>query len=167
MKKIVILFGMAFTLALSACKKTGTASCPYSESATVASSAEITALQGYISSISATATQHSSGMFYNITNPGTGTVAPALCSTITVKYTGKLLTGATFDSNTTGTQFQLGVLIVGWQKALPLLRKGGKITLYIPPSLGYGSREIRDNNGTLLIPSNSNLVFEVELMDVQ
>jgi FKBP-type peptidyl-prolyl cis-trans isomerase FkpA len=167
MKRFGFLLLGSVMLAFSGCKKSDNAACPYSESATVAPAAEVTALQGYITSIGATPVQHSSGMFYTITTPGTGTVAPALCSTITVKYTGKLLSGFTFDSNAVGTQFQLGQLIVGWQKALPLLRKGGKITLYIPPSLGYGTREVRDNNGTLIIPSNSNLVFEVELVDVQ
>ncbi len=167
MKKFFLLLIVALPLTFISCKKSGTSSCPFTESSAVATTAEISALQNYITVNGYTATQHSSGVFYNITAPGTGTVSAGLCSTITVKYTGKLTTGSTFDSNTTGVQFQLGQLIVGWQKVLPLLRSGGKITLYIPPSLGYGDREVRDNNGTLLIPSNSYLVFEIELMNVQ
>jgi FKBP-type peptidyl-prolyl cis-trans isomerase FkpA len=54
----------------------------------------------------------------------------------------------------------LGQLIVGWQKGLPLISSGGKITLYIPPSLGYGSAAAGS------IPANSILIFDIELISV-
>jgi peptidylprolyl isomerase/FKBP-type peptidyl-prolyl cis-trans isomerase FklB len=58
-------------------------------------------------------------------------------------------------------------VIAGWQEALPLIKKGGGITLYSPPSLGYGSKSVEDTAGHVLIPANSNLVFRVVLADVQ
>jgi FKBP-type peptidyl-prolyl cis-trans isomerase FkpA len=74
---------------------------------------------------------------------------------------GTLTNGTQFDANTTGTSFALGQLIVGWQKGIPLSKKGGTINLYIPPSLGYGP------NQAGIIPPNSNLVFTIQLMDFQ
>ena len=64
-----------------------------------------------------------------------------------------------FDENLTGTTFALGGLILGWQKGIPLIQKGGSINLYIPPSLGYGA------NATGSIPANSILVFTIQLVD--
>jgi FKBP-type peptidyl-prolyl cis-trans isomerase FkpA len=37
--------------------------------------------------------------------------------------------------------------------------------LYIPPTLGYGSREIKDNLGNVIIPANSILIFDIELLN--
>ena len=84
-----------------------------------------------------------------------------LSSTITVKYTGKLTNGTIFDQNQTGASFVLSSLILGWRKGLPLIQKGGSIILYIPPSLGYGCSSVGG------IPPGSNLVFDIELLDVQ
>jgi FKBP-type peptidyl-prolyl cis-trans isomerase FkpA len=79
-----------------------------------------------------------------------------------VKYVGKLTDGTVFDqtqgSNTFSTY--LYNVIRGWTNGLPYIKPGGKIHLYIPPTLGYGSQAI----GT--IPGNSILIFDVELIAV-
>jgi FKBP-type peptidyl-prolyl cis-trans isomerase FkpA len=167
MKKLVLPL-LALSVVLFACKKNQD-NCPYSDSAVTAPASEITYMQKILADSGYIATQHSSGVFYSIITPGTGT-NPGLCSTITVKYTGSLLSnGNVFDSNTgtTGTNFTLGSLVVGWQKAMPLLKNGGKIILYIPPSLGYGAQHIRDQYNQILIPANSYLKFQIELTNVQ
>ncbi len=113
--------------------------------------------------------EHASGVFYTITTQGTGT-KPDICSNITVKYSGSLIpSGTVFDAtqpSSAGVNFALGGLIVGWQQVLPLLNAGGKITLYIPPSLGYGQNNVRDQNQNIVIPGNSYLKFEIELLNV-
>lgn len=76
-------------------------------------------------------------------------------------------TGGAFDQNLNGYSTVLGDLIVGAQKGLQLIGKGGKIDLYIPPSLGYGEREIRNQSGQVIIPRNAYIKFEFELVDVQ
>lgn len=155
-------------LLFSACKKVDD-ECPYSNSTASATTAERDNLRTILSNASITATEHSSGVFYNITVPGTGT-NPDVCSNITVKYTGSLVSnGSVFDSNsnTSGTTFTLGGLIAGWQAILPLVKAGGKVTMYIPPSLGYGQQNIRDGQNNIIIPGNSNLKFEMELLNVQ
>ncbi|HYO21790.1 MAG TPA: FKBP-type peptidyl-prolyl cis-trans isomerase, partial [Flavisolibacter sp.] len=68
-----------------------------------------------------------------------------------------------FDE-TTGNEtanFNMGGLIRGFTNGVMQIKSGGKVTIYIPPSLGYGNRQ----SGS--IPPNSNLIFTVELMDVQ
>lgn len=156
---------MTVLLLLAACKKKGS-DCPYQDQNVAAPSSEITALQSWINTNAPGATQHTSGVFYVITNPGAGGTA-SVCSSVTVKYTGSLLNGTVFDQNSTGFSSLLGQLILGWQKGLPLIKAGGSITLYIPPSLGYGSQDVRNNNGVVVIPANSYLKFTIDLTAVQ
>jgi FKBP-type peptidyl-prolyl cis-trans isomerase FkpA len=108
-------------------------------------------------------TRHSSGMYYEIANPGTGDV-PNTTSRIFLRYTGRLMSNnSVFETVTdhTRTGFVLGSLIEGWKIGLPLIREGGRIKLVIPSALGYGCVPV----GT--IPANSVLVFDIELVDVQ
>lgn len=161
MKKLVIIFfGAAFFLS---CSKSGTTEkkCPYTESTTTASAGEIAYIQNYLSTNGiTTATQHSSGIFYEITAAGSGNT-PALCSYCSVKYTGRLFNGTIFDQNLFGTTFTLGDLIVGWQKGLPLIKPNGTIRLYVPPSLGYGTA----GSGSS-VPPNAYLIFDIQLTAV-
>ncbi|MFZ4058622.1 MAG: FKBP-type peptidyl-prolyl cis-trans isomerase [Ferruginibacter sp.] len=160
MQKLLLLSFLVLSILGISCNKSSSSKCSFTESPLVASAGEIAAVQTYLTATSTTAIQHSSGIFYQIVNPGTG-ATPAVCSTVTVKYRGRLTSGATFDENTTGARFVLGQLIVGWQKGIPLIKKGGSINLYIPPSLGHGSSAAGS------IPANSILIFSIELLDVQ
>ena len=101
-----------------------------------------------------TYTIHPSGILYQIITPG-DTVKPNLCSSLTMTYAGKLMTGIQFDKGT--ITYPLKDLIVGWQIAVPLIGKGGKIKMVIPSSLAYGPNA----NGS--IPANSPLYFEMSI----
>ena len=101
-----------------------------------------------------TYTIHPSGILYQIITPG-DTTKPNLCTSLTMTYTGKLMTGIQFDKGT--ITYALKDLIIGWQIAVPLIGKGGKIKMVIPSSLGYGPNA----NGS--IPANSPLYFEMSL----
>ena len=88
--------------------------------------------------------------------------------TISVNYVGALENGTVFDASAKHggpATFQIGVgqLIKGWDIGIPGMKVGGKRKLIVPPSLGYGSQNV----GNGLIPPNSTLVFEVELLAVQ
>lgn len=106
------------------------------------------------------ATRHTSGLYYEIISQGSG-ATPSGTSKIFVTYTGKLLDGRVFDSQTdpSKTGWVLNSLIEGWQIGLPLIQKGGEIKLIVPSSLGYGCSNA--------LPPNSILYFDVTLVDVQ
>ncbi|MDO8231586.1 MAG: FKBP-type peptidyl-prolyl cis-trans isomerase [bacterium] len=98
---------------------------------------------------------------------GNGAVAAA-GDTVTVNYVGSLTDGKVFDASanhgTTGFTFTLGVgqVIQGWDQGIVGMKEGGKRKLVIPAALAYGDRAVGD-----VIPANSTLVFEVELLKVQ
>ncbi|GBG65044.1 hypothetical protein CBR_g49113 [Chara braunii] len=86
--------------------------------------------------------------------------------TVLVNYIGKLPNGKVFDS-TVGKRpfaFRLGVgqVVKGWDIGVNGMRVGDKRQLRVPPSLGYGSQGVKG-----VIPPNSTLVFDVELMEVK
>lgn len=131
----------------------------------VAPASEQQIIVDYLATNSINATKHSSGFYYQIWLQGSGE-SPNNCSSIVINYVGQLSNGNKFDEGKS-VAFTLGSLIEGWKKGLPLIQKGGKIKLYIPPSLGYGSSALKDNNGVEVIPSNSMLIFDVSLLDFQ
>lgn len=122
---------------------------------------EEAAIRAYATANSINAVRHSSGLFYEIINAGSGTV-PTLSSVISAKYVGKLLDGTVFDSQTVNpVSFPLARTIAGWQLGIPLVQKGGIIKLIIPSALAYGC------TGQGTIPANAILYFEVTVVDVQ
>jgi FKBP-type peptidyl-prolyl cis-trans isomerase FkpA len=121
---------------------------------------EQAAIINYATTQGISATAHSSGLYYQVTNPGSGP-APTASSLVFIKYTGKLLDGTIFDSRTTPISSRLNEMILGFQIGLPLIQKDGTIKLIIPSALAYGC------NGFGTVPGNSVLYFEIELTDVQ
>ena len=94
---------------------------------------------------------------------GTGAVALAT-STLTVHYTLMAWsTGKVVESSWTGgspATFALSQVIPGWQQGMPGMKDGGRRTLVIPPSLGYGAA------GAGPIGPNETLIFVVDLVAV-
>lgn len=132
-------------------------------------SAQQETLDAYIARTGLTSSvqSHPSGFYYKILNAGTGQ-APTATSKITIYYKGMLTDGTVFDQTGTAANYQSGnpvtfslsQLILGWQVGLPLIKPGGSIILYLPPSLGYGSQSAGS------IPPNSVLIFEISLVSV-
>ncbi len=115
----------------------------------------------FLSDKSITAQKHSSGIYYQILSPGSGNITYTGNTTVSTKYTGRLLSGTVFDGTTTQpVSFKLGGVITGWQAGIPLIQKGGKIRLFIPSGLAYGC----DGQGP--IPANAVLDFDIELIEV-
>lgn len=96
---------------------------------------------------------------------GTGDVVPAQ-ATITAHYTGALaVDGTIFQSSHDGGRpatFGLHQVISGWTQGVPGMKIGGTRRLIIPAALAYGSRRAAAN-----IPANSDLVFDIELSEIQ
>lgn len=108
-----------------------------------------------------------SGLKYVIHEEGTGPQAEE-GKGVVVQYIGQLATdGSVFDQSFgrgEGIPFLLGTgrVIRGWDEGIALLKEGAKATFFIPSELGYGAQ---GSGGS--IPPNSELVFYVELEDVQ
>ena len=99
------------------------------------------------------------------TKVGTGAEAKA-GKPVTVHYVGTLTNGSKFDSSrdrNEGFAFTLGAgqVIKGWDEGVAGMKVGGLRKLTIPPELGYGARGFPP-----VIPGNSTLIFEVELLQV-
>ena len=87
---------------------------------------------------------------------------PALDQVITAHFHGTLTNGNIFWSSldTEPLKIELSKLIIGCQKIISMMKKGDKWKVFIDPTMAYGEE---DRPG---IPSNSILVFEIELLAI-
>lgn len=114
----------------------------------------------------------------NTTNPqvagqdavvGTGTTA-APGSRVEVLYVGMLQDGTVFDSSANNNNqplaFTLGEpgIIPGFQIGINGMKEGGERRISIPPELGYGTQDVKDATGKVIIPANSTLIFDIKLV---
>ncbi|MDO9069157.1 MAG: FKBP-type peptidyl-prolyl cis-trans isomerase [Deltaproteobacteria bacterium] len=106
-----------------------------------------------------------SGLKYIDVVVGKG-ASPVTGKQVTVHYTGTLENGKKFDSSVDRKEpfsFVIGVgqVIPGWDEGVKTMKVGGQRKLIIPSKLGYGARGAGG-----VIPPNSTLLFDVELLDV-
>ena len=117
-------------------------------------------IKDYIAKNNLTAQRSDTGLYYIITEPGTGT-QPTASSNVTVAYKGYFTNGTVFDqSSAAGVSFGLNQVIKGWTEGIPYFKTGGNGMLLIPSHLGYGSYDYRS------IPGGSVLIFDVKLVSV-
>lgn len=90
---------------------------------------------------------------------------------LVMNYTGQLENGKVFDSNVDPSfghvepfRFVLGAgqVIAGWDEGLIGMKIGEKKRLVLPPEKAYGNRTVGD-----IIPANSTLIFDVELVGIE
>lgn len=86
---------------------------------------------------------------------------------VVVHYTGWLTNGKRFDSSVLRKKpfsFELGAnrVIPGWEEGVATMKVGGVRQLILPPELAYGKRGAGE-----VIPPNSTLIFEVQLVDIR
>ena len=158
MNKLLPLFLLGSVLFFVSCSKSHENRC-LTTIDVAADTTEVKNLKAYLDARGIKATADPRGFFYIINNPGDTTLRPSVCSTIATSYTGRLTDGNQFDASNY-TTLSLSNLVLGWQEGLPLIGKGGNITLYVPPSLGYGTI------ARSTIPANSTLVFYIDLLNV-
>jgi FKBP-type peptidyl-prolyl cis-trans isomerase len=105
-----------------------------------------------------------SGLQYKVITEGHGK-SPKATDTVLVHYKGTTIDGTEFDSSYKRNEpisFPLNGVIPGWTEGVQLMKEGGKIELFIPSNLAYGSR----GAGGVIAP-DSTLIFDVELLKVQ
>ena len=104
-----------------------------------------------------------------------GAVGPGLavdwCNTIAMHYDAFLLDGTQFDSSRDADALLvfspgLGDLIDGLEQGVIGVRAGGTRRLIIPPALGFGSEPRRGLDGQIVIPGNSTLVYDIEVLQI-
>ena len=105
-----------------------------------------------------------SGLQYKVLTEGHGK-KPSASDTVLVHYRGTTLDGTEFDSSykrNDPISFPLRGVIPGWTEGVQLMKEGGKIQLFIPSNLAYGSQGAGG-----VIPPDSTLIFDIELLKVQ
>lgn len=133
-------------------------------------------LDEYLAEKGIEATTTASGLRYVVTEEGSGP-KPENGQTVEANYAGYVLDGTYFDTSIESVAKEQGIyregrpyqpfsfplgqgrVIKGWDEGFALLNVGSKATLYIPSTLGYGTR----GSGPVIKP-NSILVFDVELL---
>ncbi len=115
-----------------------------------------------------------SGVRYISIQPGTGE-RPVAGQKVSIHYTGKLESGKIFDtSRTKNKPFKFtvgrGDVIPGLDQVVALLKVGQQVTIFIPARLAYGPAGQSDGSGeadSYIVPPNSDLIFDVELLAVK
>ena len=106
-----------------------------------------------------------SGVVVEHTAKGQGEQPKGPSSVVQVHYRGTLADGKEFDSSYKRgqpTTFPLNRVVPCWTEGLQRMKVGGKAKLTCPPETAYGARGIPG-----VIPANSTLTFEVELLAVR
>lgn len=114
----------------------------------------------YLLSKKIKATKTDSGLYYILDSIGQGKKVNST-NTIFVKYTGKLTNDTIFDQNLNGTYLSLKTAINGFIEGASYFNVGGKGRLFIPSKLAYGKNSVGK------VPSNSVLIFDLEIIEIQ
>lgn len=104
-----------------------------------------------------------SGLQYKIIQQGTG-ASPESGSKVKVHYEGKNIAGQVFDSSIakgTPIEFVIDGVVPGLKEALQLMPVGSRWHVFVPAELGYGNQE-----GGPMLPPNSTLIFDIELLEI-
>lgn len=111
------------------------------------------------------AQRSSSGIYYQITQEGSGAM-PSAGDTVSIHYTGEFLDGQVFDSSRSRGPLEVAIgvgrLISGWDETVLQMKVGETRQVVIPPNLAYGAQ-----GASGVIPPNAWLYFEIELLEVK
>ncbi len=139
---------------------------------------DIAHIDAYVKKHNLKVEKTATGLQYIILQKGLGDL-PQKGQKVKVHYTGKTFEGKLFDTSLADVAkehqvynaqrtyepiaFTLGVgqVIAGWDEAIALFPKGSKAKIFIPSYLAYGDQAMGD-----IIPANSILVFDIELVDI-
>jgi peptidylprolyl isomerase len=105
---------------------------------------------------------------YKIIKAGNGR-KPQKGDTVSIAYKATFIDGKLFDQATADKPMQasIGKLIPGMDETLRAMQPGEERLVVLPPELAYGEKDLRGNDGSVLIPGNSFLVFDITLLAVQ
>ena len=153
MKKIVLFASLGLLFLGTSCEKSLSAEEQFDK--------DIKEIKEYISNNNLDAQETNTGLYYVVTDEGTGN-HPVANDNVVVRYKGYTTDGKVFDqSDEGGISFNLQQVIKGWTEGIQLFKEGGKGILLIPSKLGYGE------SGSGSIDPNTVLIFDVDLLTIQ
>ena len=152
---------LLFSICLSACKKTDDVVAQVRAQAII----DNNIIEQYLTTNGLTATTiDTTGVRYIIDTPGTGNSLYTNSTSVTLGYTGILLTtGAVFaQTGNIHPSYVLGQVIRGWQLGIPKVGQGGTVTLFVPSRQAYGPYPQSDYN----LPANAILIFKITVYNI-
>lgn len=117
-------------------------------------------IEKYLAAKKIKCTKSESGLYYKIIEEGEGDLIQ-FKDNVSFTYRGEFLDGKVFDEQDTAVTANVTEQIAAWKEIMLQVKKGAKVFMVVPPHLGYGPYEIP------AIPSNSILVFNLEIVDVK
>ena len=105
------------------------------------------------------------GVYYRDLITGSGTEVTTTTDSVRITYAGYLKDGKLFESGT-NVKFIHGELLPGLRIGLLGMKAGGRRKIVIPSELGYGHRSRPGADGKILIPRQSTLIFDIDLLRV-
>jgi FKBP-type peptidyl-prolyl cis-trans isomerase FkpA len=159
MKRLFFVF--VLMLALSACKKTATDNSIYLAQIGIDSNK----IRAYLiaHNIPIKKVADTIGVYYQILDSGNVASLYTQSTLITVGFSARVLDGDTVSkTNAYHPSFTLGNVIRGWQVGIPLIKKNGRIRLFVPSRYAYGPYERLQDS----VPKNSCLDFDIRLYNV-
>jgi len=109
-----------------------------------------------------------SGLQYKVINQGVGKNKPSATDSVVVHYRAMFTDGTLIDE-TYGrlpTSFRLNRVMKGLSQGIQLMNPGSIYEFYIPSSLAFADKNFTDQNGKIVIPAGSTLIYRVELLNI-
>ncbi|WEK35092.1 MAG: FKBP-type peptidyl-prolyl cis-trans isomerase [Candidatus Pseudobacter hemicellulosilyticus] len=127
---------------------------------------EVKLVAEYLAGHNIPATRHQSGLYYRTITEGSGR-SPAICSSIKVNFSGTLPNGTRFEGDN-GVALNLRMMLESWRIALPLMKEGGRVILYVPPTLGYGStgKQDKDTGAEIVAPDAPIIIYDITFLSI-
>ena len=107
-----------------------------------------------------------SGLYYQILEEGEGQQIK-WADQVVVHYKGYFMDGTIFDSSYKKDKpltFYVGNMIPAWNEGLQLLQKKSKALFLAPSELAYGPQGFQRRTGQDIVPPNTVLIFELEVL---
>lgn len=133
--------------------------------------ADTVAIDNYLTSKNIVAVKDTTGLRYIFNETGSGAI-PSWYDKVKITYNIKLLTDDSkvlveYTEEPTENFYSRVVDYFHCMKiALQKMPVGTKATLYVPSGYGYGPNEQKNASGAVVVPSNSNLIIELELVGI-